>query len=222
MSNQKSTSQKLIYGIFLFVCLFLLSRFITLPAEGTIISYIKKGLDLTLISLFCICSYFILRLGEVLIKDKLRPSHPRIDELSPPVVGQVICGLATVFIAILCLQNFTSINLSPVIAALGLSGLAVALASRDTVSNLFGAVTIIFDRPFVIGERVTISGYTGVVEEIRLRSTLIRTIQGSLITIPNQRMIDSPIENLSRTEQPDSDIENQKRTKSYKDFNGCL
>lgn len=83
-----------------------------------------------------------------------------------------------------------------VVAGLGIGGIAVALASKDSLENLFGAVTIMADLPFGVGDWVRIGDVEGVVEEINLRSTRIRTFEDSLVTMPNSTLIRSSVNNF--------------------------
>ena len=76
-------------------------------------------------------------------------------------------------------------------------GLAFALAAKDTLANLFGGVTILLDRPFKAGDWITFDGADGVVEEIGLRSTRIRTFAKTLTTVPNQTLSNAVVENHS-------------------------
>lgn len=84
------------------------------------------------------------------------------------------------------------------LAGLGIAGLAVSLAAQDSLRNLFGSLTVLFDRPFAIGDRVIVGTYDGTVEEIGFRSTKLRTAAGHLITIPNLTIVNTSIENVSR------------------------
>ncbi|NVM21546.1 MAG: mechanosensitive ion channel [Desulfobacterales bacterium] len=88
--------------------------------------------------------------------------------------------------------------MSSLLAGLGIGGLAIALASQDTLKDFFGSLMIMMDKPFKIGDRVVTEGYDGVVEEIGFRSTRVRTITGNLVTIPNEKMAVSPVENIGR------------------------
>ena len=81
------------------------------------------------------------------------------------------------------------------IAGLGISGLAVALAAKDTISNFFGALTVLLDRPFKVGDWVVVGTSEGEVIEINLRTTLIRTGIDTVITIPNANLVSTPVEN---------------------------
>lgn len=90
------------------------------------------------------------------------------------------------------------INVTALVASLGLGGLAFALAAKDTASNLFGSFALLADKSIRIGEWIKVGGVEGVVEEIGMRTTKIRSFQKSLITVPNQIVSNSPIENFSR------------------------
>ncbi len=90
------------------------------------------------------------------------------------------------------------INVSALIASLGLGGLAFALAARDTVANLFGGLTILADKSMKVGDWVKIGEVEGIVEDIGLRTTKIRSFEKSLFTVPNQLLANQPLENFSR------------------------
>ena len=82
------------------------------------------------------------------------------------------------------------------LASLGVGGIAVALAAKDSIANFFGTLTILFDKPFKIGHRVKIDNTDGVVEKVGFRSTQIRTLTGHLVTIPNEKLVNTAIENI--------------------------
>ena len=86
------------------------------------------------------------------------------------------------------------------IAGLGIGGLALALAAQDSVKNIFAGIMIFLDKPFRIKDRILIDNFDGVVEEVGLRSTRIRTLQGRIVTIPNSTFTDNSVVNV--TSQP--------------------
>jgi MscS family membrane protein len=103
-----------------------------------------------------------------------------------------------VFLAILFLIQNLGYSISGLLASLGLGGLAVALAAKDSLSNIFGSIMILLDRPFIIGDWIKAGNLEGTVEEIGFRSTRIRTFSKTLITIPNSVLMNMSIDNFSQ------------------------
>jgi len=97
-------------------------------------------------------------------------------------------------------MNNAGYDVAALIAGLGIGGLALAMASKDMVSNIFGGFTIFADKPFTLNDRVKVSGYDGNIIEIGVRSTRLKTLEGRIVTIPNSRFSDSPVENVSSEE----------------------
>ena len=100
---------------------------------------------------------------------------------------------------ILILQN-NGYNVASLIAGLGIGGLAIALAARDTLANFFGSVTIFVDKPFRIGDWIKVAGVEGTVEEVGFRSTRIRTFYNSLVSVPNSNISNNEVDNLGLRE----------------------
>ena len=98
--------------------------------------------------------------------------------------------------AIYLLRAISGKPMSTLLAGLGIGGLAIALASQDTLKNFFGSIVIMLDKPFKVGQRVVVEGNDGVVEEIGFRSTRVRTLTGHLVTVPNEKMASANIENI--------------------------
>ena len=82
------------------------------------------------------------------------------------------------------------------VTGLGIGGVAFALASKESLENLLGSFTIFFDKPFTVGDIVTLGGVTGIVEKVGFRSTRIRTFDKSIVTVPNKNIISSELDNL--------------------------
>ena len=89
-------------------------------------------------------------------------------------------------------------DLTTMVAGLGITGLALALAAQDTISNIFGATTVLLDRPFQVGDWVVIVSVEGEVMEIGLRTTLIRTSLDTVVTMPNANLANTPVENWGK------------------------
>ena len=90
------------------------------------------------------------------------------------------------------------VNVGAALAGLGVAGIAVGLASQDALANTIAGFTIFWDKPFVVGDWVTVAGEYGMVQDITLRSTRIRTPRNSYVVIPNKRIIDEVLENDSK------------------------
>lgn len=103
-----------------------------------------------------------------------------------------------VLVAILVTAQNLGLEITSLLAGLSIGGLALGLAAQDTLANLFGAVALFIDKPCAVGDRVQLEGFDGVVEEIGLRSTRIRNLDGHLVTIPNKTMGNTPITNISK------------------------
>ena len=103
-----------------------------------------------------------------------------------------------VILSILVLVQNLGYSISGLLASLGLGGLAVALAAKDSLSNIFGSIMILLDRPFSIGDWVKAGDMEGTIEEIGFRSTRIRTFAKTLITVPNSVLMNMSIDNFSQ------------------------
>lgn len=112
-------------------------------------------------------------------------------------VRKIAKGVIVLFAALLWLDNI-GFNVSTLLAGLGVGGIAVALAAQDTLKNFLGSVMILLDKPYRVGQRVTVKGHDGVVEDIGLRSTKIRLLTGHQATVPNDQMANIDIENIGR------------------------
>ena len=120
-----------------------------------------------------------------------------LDNQLVPLARTVSKIFVAVIGAIFVLQNL-GINITSLIAGLGIGGVAVALAAQDTIKNLLGGATILADKPFQVGDWVVIGDFEGTVEQVGFRSTRIRTFADSLITMPNARITDTEVNNMGR------------------------
>ena len=146
-------------------------------------------------------AYFIIKFIDTLIVNYVTPLTSKtktdLDDALIPIVRKLIKAIIIVVTTILILSNF-GYDVSSILAGLGIGGLAFALAAKDLLANLFGGAAILGDKPFRIGDRIRVSGNDGKVEEIGMRSTKIRTLDGTLLTIPNSVVADSVVENVSK------------------------
>jgi MscS family membrane protein len=94
------------------------------------------------------------------------------------------------------------INITSLVAGIGIGGLAIALAAKESLENLIGSFTIFLDKPFVVGDLIDSAGIKGNVERIGFRSTRIRTLEKSFVTVPNKKLTEGTLDNLTlKTQQ---------------------
>lgn len=117
---------------------------------------------------------------------------------APKIVIKGIKLLFWILATLLVLSNL-GYDVSSLLAGLGIGGVAVALGAQETLSNLFGSIAILTDKPFKVGERIKIDNHEGKVLKIGMRSTKIQTDHQTVIVIPNKVMASAAIENLSHS-----------------------
>lgn len=120
-----------------------------------------------------------------------------IDDNLIPLARKTIKVFVVAFGAVFILEN-VNIPVTPLLAGISIGGLAFALAAQDTVKNFFGSVTIFTDQPFEVGDWIVFDNNEGMVEEVGIRSTRIRTFYNSLVSIPNGRLADMTVDNMGR------------------------
>ena len=145
--------------------------------------------------------WFVFRLVQIVdvkLKEWTSTTESTIDDMFVPLIGKTLRIFIIIIGGMIIIQNLTGLQLGPLIASLGIGGLAVALAAKESIANFFGTLTILFDKPFQVGERIVIDNRDGVVESVGFRSTCIRTLTGHLVTIPNEKVVNSTLENIGR------------------------
>lgn len=115
-----------------------------------------------------------------------------------PVVRKSLRVTVVILILVQVAQIMSDKPITSIIAGLGIGGLAVALAAQDSIKNFFGSIILSVDKPFVMGDRIVVDSHDGPVEEVGLRSTKIRTLDGHLVTIPNGELANKTIRNISK------------------------
>jgi MscS family membrane protein len=149
----------------------------------------------------CAVTYVTIKVVDLLLglwREKIVSIHDRVfAELLFPLLSKLAKVGIVIAAAMLTADNL-GIKITSLLAGLSVGGLALGLAAQDTVANLFGAMAIITDKPFHLGDLIKVEGMDGTVESIGLRSTRIRNAEGHHITIPNKLMGNAVITNISR------------------------
>jgi MscS family membrane protein len=112
-----------------------------------------------------------------------------------------------VIVGVLLLIKFVfNQDIGNLLTGLSIVGAAIALATRESLENLIASFIIFFDKPFVTGDTVKVHNFTGTIEKIGLRSTRIRTIDKTYISVPNKQMVDSVVDNISLRTQRKAEL----------------
>ncbi len=157
---------------------------------------ISRGFSLIYIySVFWILVRVIDFISLILRKKAELTENKMDDQLIPFIIeiAKIITYILAIFIV---MGNVFNVNIAALATGLGIGGIAIAMASKESLENLLGSFTIFFDRPFTVGDVVTAGDVTGVVEKVGFRSTRIRTFDKSIVTVPNKNMISTELDNL--------------------------
>lgn len=138
-----------------------------------------------------IMKYFINR--KIKQEDKSTASALRL-------VRKITKGVLWVLGLLLVLSNL-GVNITSLVAGLGIGGVAIALAVQNILSDLFSSFSIYFDKPFVVGDLIVVDDVTGTVEKIGIKTTRIRSLKGEEVVISNQRLTNAKIENYKKMDE---------------------
>ncbi|MHB8079414.1 MAG: mechanosensitive ion channel family protein [Candidatus Krumholzibacteriia bacterium] len=142
------------------------------------------------------CAFRLVDVGFVMMAERAARNDSRFDDQLVPMLRKACKIFVGVIAALVAVQNL-GFSVSGLLAGLGIGGLAFALAAKDTIANVFGSITIFIDRPFRVGDWVTLPDADGTVEEVGLRTTRIRTFEKTVVIIPNQTLTNATMENHS-------------------------
>lgn len=197
------------FGVFvLLISLYLASQQIHYPTAWHLAAGNEFGLRMVVWKIFQLgvllsITWVITRLVDFLglvWLHRARMTESMTDDQLVPFMKESIKLVVMLFSAFICLGSVFEVNVASLIAGLGIGGIAIALAAKDTLENLLGSFTIFLDKPFTQGDLVKVGQVTGRIEKIGFRSTLVRTLEKSLVTVPNKKMIDAEVENISKRE----------------------
>lgn len=154
----------------------------------------------TIIVLFAL-SRIGLRLVDyfgMVFSNKAKLTESKMDDQLIPFVIEI--GKIAVYIILffVLLGKVFDIDVTALAAGVGIGGIAIAMASKESLENLLGSFTIFFDKPFLVGDLVSTGSITGTVEKVGFRSTRIRTFDKSIVTVPNKNMISAELDNLGK------------------------
>ncbi len=171
--------------------IFLLTIDLPMEVHTTVVEWIST---VRVVAMVVLGIYLVDIFGERLSHRASR-TPSTVDDILYPLVQKAL-WLIVVLAGVAQILSVHGVNVSGLVAGLGLGGLAFALAAKDTVENIFGSVAILIDQPFRVGDAINVGGVSGTVEQIGLRSTRLRTAENSLVSMPNSKVIASHVDNL--------------------------
>jgi small-conductance mechanosensitive channel len=181
----------------LFASLYGASRFVTLPA--TVVT--------ALTTIFTIAAFWQVGgwastavRGALERRQKAVLATDRAAAGSLGIIGFLVRATIWSLVLMLTLDNL-GVQIKPLLAGLGIGGIAVALAVQNVLGDLFASLSITLDRPFIVGDSLNVDGISGTVEYIGVKSTRLRSPDGEQIIMPNSNLLSSRVRNLSRMKE---------------------
>lgn len=182
-------------GFFYWVAgLYAAVRYVEIPgAIDTVFGQVLASAVLVQVGLWLVAGY---RSFLTHARDDKYPDDPEV-ATSFHLVQLVGAGIIWFFVFVFALQAW-GVNVTALITGLGIGGIAIALAVQNILADLFASLSIIFDKPFLVGDYLTIDDYRGTVEEIGLKSTQLRSVSGEQLVFSNSDLLRSRIRNYGR------------------------
>jgi MscS family membrane protein len=145
-------------------------------------------------------AFALQKLLDGIIEEYLVPyvqkTEGNLDDQLLPILRKAVNIVVWVIAAVFAIKE-AGYDIGAILAGLGIGGVAIALAAKDTLSNFFGSVAIFIDKPFMINDRVKVAGYDGTIVEIGMRTSRLRTLDNRIVTLPNSLFTAGAIENVS-------------------------
>lgn len=162
-----------------------------------------QSLLFTTLSLLIVLAigHFVYRQVDVIdiwLKGFSKDDSANIDTMLIPIVGKSIRVAVVILVILQAAQIMSDQPITSILAGIGIGGLALGLAAQDTIRNFFGSLMIFADKPFNVGELINLEDKLGVVTEVGVRTTKIRTLDGHMLTVPNGNLANMTIHNIGK------------------------
>ncbi len=151
----------------------------------------------TILIIAWIFANFMPYVTSLIIKSNNQRTNKKANTVAVTFLAHILKVIVFTIAGVIVISEL-GYNINGLIAGVGLGGLTFSLAAQETATNIFGGFAIITDKPFDVGDRITTPSVDGVVEDITMRSTRIRTAADTVIIVPNSTLISGPITNWSR------------------------
>ena len=188
------------------IVIYLASTFIHFPASWHLPSQEIFGLKMLLIRIYegifiFAVAWILVRITKfiaLIFQERATLTTSKLDDQFIPFFKDLVVVIISILTIFVLLGIVFKVDVVALVTGLGIGGLAIALAARETLENLFASFTIFLDLPFVVGDNIQLDKVSGDVENIGFRSTRIRTGDGSLITVPNRLLTAQALENQTK------------------------
>lgn len=169
--------------------------FLNLPVQLSFL--LSKGFQAAIPLVLIVIGYRLSNLVCDVLAKLSEKTATKVDDNLIPLLRKAL-KVGVVIFGVIYFISTLGWNITPLLAGASIGGLAFALAAQDTLKNFFGSVTIYSDQPFENGDWIIFDGGEGMVEDVGIRSTRIRTFYNSLVSVPNGKLADAVIDNMGR------------------------
>jgi MscS family membrane protein len=168
--------------------------------QGRFRLYMERGLTLAFFLGLAWLAARLIDLGLEHLRSTMLARHGKFSSSVVPLVSRLI-KLSVLLLAIAAVLSEWGYNATAILAGLGVGSIAIALAAQKTIENFFGGVSVISDRPVSVGDLCKVGDLMGTVEDIGLRSTRIRTLNRTMVSVPNGQFSSMTLENFEKRDK---------------------
>lgn len=145
-------------------------------------------------------TWVVLRIVDFIISlmaEKAEQTESKADDQMVLFIKDILKVTIIILAVFFIIGAVFKLNITGLLAGAGIAGIAIALAAKDSIENLFGSFTIFAEKPFTIGDIIQVGDVMGTVEKVGFRSTRVRTLEKTFVTLPNRKIMESHSENLT-------------------------
>ena len=171
-------------------------RMIAMPESA--MNFISRAYYVVMVCTVAWALLRVLSVMKLLLQEIAKKTENVYDDLLVSLIYPVLKAVVWIFAVLFVAENVFNFKVTTLVAGAGVAAMAVAFAAQNTIANIFGALALISDRPFTIGDMISFNGKRGSVVAIGLRSTTLRTLDGTVWSVPNKEVAEASIENISK------------------------
>lgn len=168
--------------------------------EGRFRLYLERALALAFFLGLAWLAARLIDLGLEHLRSTMLARHGKFSSSVVPLVSRLV-KLSVLLLAIAAVLSAWGYNATAILAGLGVGSIAIALAAQKTIENFFGGVSVISDRPVSVGDFCKVGDRMGTIEDIGLRSTRIRTLDRTMVSVPNGQFSSMTLENFEKRDK---------------------